>query len=70
MAHIYLKMRTVQPQRSMITNFVVFALLVIDANDVWFQQYGTTCSTFHTTINLSRHTFDGRLINQNSDVNW
>ena len=53
----------------MMTDIFVHALHVIDVSDAWFQQYGSTCQTSHTTIDLLRQTFNGRLMNQNGDIN-
>ena len=38
-------------------DFFVTALHGIDVNDVWFEQNGATCHTYHVTINLLRQMY-------------
>ncbi|GFX19836.1 DUF4817 domain-containing protein [Trichonephila clavipes] len=40
------------------------------AQELWFQQDGTTCHTARATIDLLKDTFDDRLISRFGPVNW
>ncbi|GFW50646.1 transposable element Tc3 transposase [Trichonephila clavipes] len=54
----------------MITNFFIPELNNHDVQELWFQQYGATCHTARTTIDLLKDTFGDRLISRFGPVNW
>ncbi|GFV14621.1 uncharacterized protein TNCV_1775721 [Trichonephila clavipes] len=56
--------------RAMITNFFIPELKNHNVQELWFQQDGATCHTAHATINLSKDTFNDRLILRFGPVNW
>ncbi|GFV89114.1 uncharacterized protein TNCV_4913131 [Trichonephila clavipes] len=56
--------------RAMITNFFIPELNNHDAQELWFQQDGTTCHTARATIDLLKDTFGDRLISRFGPVNW
>ena len=53
----------------MSNDFFPPALHGTDMNDVGFHQDGTTCQTYHATIDLLCQMFDWRLISHNGYVN-
>lgn len=54
----------------MIIDFVVPALVYINVDGLWFQQYGATCHTANQTINLLKAIFDKRIISHRGPVAW
>ena len=41
-----------------------------DIDNIWFQQYGTTCHTAEATLDVLRHVFEVRIIIRRVDVVW
>ncbi|GFT89277.1 transposable element Tc3 transposase [Trichonephila clavipes] len=54
----------------MITRFFISELNNHDVQELWFQQYGATCHTARSTIDLLKDTFGDRLISRFGSVNW
>ncbi|GFU64297.1 DUF4817 domain-containing protein [Trichonephila clavipes] len=60
-------MLAVTPKRS---NWSGASDLVLQPQELWFQQNGATCDTAHATIDLLKDTFGDRLISRFGPVNW
>ncbi|PNF21694.1 hypothetical protein B7P43_G10338 [Cryptotermes secundus] len=56
----------------MLQNFLQPRLneLAIDAEDIWFQQDGTTIHTVRLTMDLLRGLFPGHIISHHGDIPW
>ena len=63
LAHISLK--TIMAY-GIITDFLIFAFHDIGVKEVCLKKDSATSHTYHATIDLLHHTFDGRLISRNT----